>query len=192
MESPLWNINLCIEIRHNSCATIEVLNHPDNLEALKRVWYRAQCMLRCLHVVFVSHPPHLLALQSALLLIASCQTSIDLRSNLNRAVTDVSLAITILDRHASSAAQISIKTERLLKVLDYMTLDDENWFCLADRETLCNVQPIKRGTGWRNSLLVRAKYMWSSCIICSKNVHQIWINRQEFRQIMLNRQHSWH
>lgn len=159
MERPLWNINLCIEIRHSSCATIEVLSHPDNLKALKRVWYRTQCMLRCLHVVFVSHPPHLLALQSALLLIASCQTSIDLLSNLNRPVTDVSLAITILDRHASSAAQISIKAERLLKVLDYMTLDDENWFCLADRETLCNVQPIKRGTGWRNSLLVRAKYM---------------------------------
>lgn len=175
MERPLLNINLCIEIRLSSCATIEVLSHPDNLKAFKSVWYRAQCMLWCLHVVFVSHPPHLLALQSALLLIASCQTSIDLLGNLNRPVSDVSMAFTILNRHASSSAQISIKAEPLLKVLVYVTLDDENWFCQAERESLYNVQPIKRGTGWRNCLLVKVHVM------CSKNVHQIWINRQEFQ-----------
>jgi len=98
--------------------------------------------------MFISHPPLLLALQSALLLIVSCQTSIDLLCNLNRPVSDVSMAFTILNRHASSSAQISIKAEPLLKVLVYhVTLDEENWFCLADRESLCNVQPIKRGTG---------------------------------------------
>lgn len=145
MERPLLNINLCIEIRHSSWATsAQSSRQPCIKSCLVQSWMHG--------TVFTCYPFTGLAVSIAIDPLLSNlywpsqppeQTSHCWQPGHH-----------YTHRHASSAAQSSIKAERLV----YVTLDDKNCFCLAVRESLCYVQ-IKRGIGWRICLLARPKYI---------------------------------
>jgi len=131
---------------------IQQLSHPDNL-ALRVVWYRAQCMVRCLHVYWPCSQHCYWSPPVKPLLTWTDQSLLAAWSSL------------YTHRHASPATQSSIKAERLV----YVTLDDKN--CLFSRQGITVLYANKKRNWLKNLSISKGKVHEMVVQLCVPNAH---------------------